>query len=166
MPCEPDHLLLRRFVAARDGGDLRLAAQLWEQLISAEQDERRRLANELHDGAVQSMSGIALMLHALRSLREVRGRLPRPVTVMLNTDEEIGSPGSSSYFAKAATRHHLALLFEPAVPDGALVAERKGSGNFSLVVRGKARDVHPLMWALVPLFLAFYTHDWLSAHVF
>src|ERR687886_3002894 len=40
-------------------------AQLWEQLIGAEQDERRRLANELHDGAVQSLSGIALMLDAV-----------------------------------------------------------------------------------------------------
>src|SRR4051794_34542264 len=33
-------------------------------------------------------------------------------------------------------------------------------------VRGKAREVHPLMWALVPLFVAFYADDWLSAHVF
>jgi len=32
MPCEPDHLLLRRFVATRDRGDVELAAQLWEQL--------------------------------------------------------------------------------------------------------------------------------------
>src|SRR5437016_7357042 len=40
-------------------------ARLSEQLITAEQDERRRLANELHDGAVQSMSGIALMLDAV-----------------------------------------------------------------------------------------------------
>jgi two-component system sensor histidine kinase UhpB len=39
-------------------------ARLSDQLISAEQEERRRLANELHDGAVQSMSGIALMLDA------------------------------------------------------------------------------------------------------
>jgi len=40
-------------------------ARLSEQLITAEQDERRRLADELHDGAVQSMSGIALMLDAV-----------------------------------------------------------------------------------------------------
>jgi signal transduction histidine kinase len=39
-------------------------ARLSDQLISAEQEERRRLANELHDGAVQAMSGIALMLDA------------------------------------------------------------------------------------------------------
>ncbi|MDQ5808008.1 MAG: NCS2 family permease [Actinomycetota bacterium] len=35
-----------------------------------------------------------------------------------------------------------------------------------MAVRGRAREVHPLMWALVPLFLAFYAEDWLSANVF
>lgn len=35
-----------------------------------------------------------------------------------------------------------------------------------MAVRGKWREVHPLMWLLVPLFLAFYADDWLSAHVF
>jgi signal transduction histidine kinase len=38
--------------------------QLAERLITAEQDERRRIAVELHDGPVQSLSGIALMLDA------------------------------------------------------------------------------------------------------
>ena len=36
-------------------------ARLTEQLITAEQDERRRLSIFLHDGPLQSMSGIALM---------------------------------------------------------------------------------------------------------
>jgi adenine/guanine/hypoxanthine permease len=31
---------------------------------------------------------------------------------------------------------------------------------------GRAKDVHPLMWALVPLFLAFFASDWLTKHVF
>ena len=39
-------------------------ARLSEQLITAEQEERRRLALFIHDGPVQSMSGIALMLDA------------------------------------------------------------------------------------------------------
>jgi signal transduction histidine kinase len=38
--------------------------QLSDQLITAEQDERRRLALFLHDGPVQNMSGIGLMLDA------------------------------------------------------------------------------------------------------
>jgi signal transduction histidine kinase len=48
-------------------------SRLSDQLITAEQDERRRLANELHDGAVQSLSGVALMLDAgLNSIAEGR----------------------------------------------------------------------------------------------
>src|SRR6266576_3291283 len=39
-------------------------ARLSDQLVTAEQDERRRLALFLHDGPVQSMSGIGLMLDA------------------------------------------------------------------------------------------------------
>jgi signal transduction histidine kinase len=47
--------------------------RLTDQLLTAEQDERRRLANELHDGAVQSLSGVALLLDAgLNSIAEGR----------------------------------------------------------------------------------------------
>ena len=35
-----------------------------DRLIAAEQDERRRIALFLHDGPVQNLSGIALMLDA------------------------------------------------------------------------------------------------------
>ena len=35
-----------------------------------------------------------------------------------------------------------------------------------MAVLGRAREVHVLMWILVPLFLAFYAEDWLSANVF
>jgi two-component system, NarL family, sensor kinase len=38
--------------------------ELSEQILAAEQDERRRIALFLHDGPVQSLSGIALMLDA------------------------------------------------------------------------------------------------------
>ena len=35
-----------------------------------------------------------------------------------------------------------------------------------MAVTGRAREVHAVMWVLVPLFLAFFADDWLSAHVF
>jgi signal transduction histidine kinase len=48
-------------------------SRLADQIITAEQDERRRLANELHDGAVQALSGVALLLDAgLNSIAEGR----------------------------------------------------------------------------------------------
>ena len=49
-------------------------SQQADQLIAAEQDERRRLALFLHDGPVQSMSGIALMLDGVVDAID-RGRL-------------------------------------------------------------------------------------------
>jgi two-component system NarL family sensor kinase len=49
-------------------------ALLSAQLITAEQEERRRLSLALHDGPLQSLSGIALMHDAaLKALREGRG---------------------------------------------------------------------------------------------
>ena len=54
-------------IAAGGSGD----RQLRERLIEAEQDERRRIAVFLHDGPVQSLAGIALMLDA--ALDAVRG---------------------------------------------------------------------------------------------
>jgi len=59
-----------------------------ERLIAAEQDERRRLALFLHDGPVQQLSGIALMLDAAQhSIAEGR------------TDE------ANEIIAKALERH-------------------------------------------------------------
>jgi signal transduction histidine kinase len=54
--------------------DDRERARLSEQLLTAEQDERRRLALFLHDGPVQTLSGVALMLDAVNHSIEA-GRL-------------------------------------------------------------------------------------------
>jgi AGZA family xanthine/uracil permease-like MFS transporter len=35
-----------------------------------------------------------------------------------------------------------------------------------MVARGRARAIHPLMWLIAPLFVAFFAADWLSANVF
>jgi signal transduction histidine kinase len=45
-------------------------ARLQDRLIEAEQDERRRLALFLHDGPVQNLAGIALMLDAVAASLE------------------------------------------------------------------------------------------------
>jgi glutamate carboxypeptidase len=59
--------------------------------------------------------------------------------VVINSDEEVGSPGSAALLAEAAAGKHAALTYEPAaLPDGTLAAARPGSGNFSFVVRGRS----------------------------
>ena len=55
-------------------------SRLSDQLLTAEQEERRRLANELHDGAVQALSGVALLLDAgLNSIAEGRSSEAREI---------------------------------------------------------------------------------------
>ncbi|CAA9476212.1 MAG: Xanthine/uracil/thiamine/ascorbate permease family protein [uncultured Solirubrobacteraceae bacterium] len=36
----------------------------------------------------------------------------------------------------------------------------------AMIARGRVREVHPLVWVLVPMFLAFFAADWLTANVF
>src|SRR3982750_4219732 len=49
----------------RDDPDELEQARISDQLVAAEQEERRRLALFLHDGPVQSLAGISLMLDAV-----------------------------------------------------------------------------------------------------
>jgi glutamate carboxypeptidase len=59
--------------------------------------------------------------------------------VVINSDEEVGSPGSAPLIAEAARGKLAALTYEPsALPDGTLAGARPGSGNFSLFVQGRS----------------------------
>lgn len=89
-------------------------------------------------GVADMKGGIIVMLMALQSLESspFAGRVGWQV--LINADEEIGSVGSEPYLQEAAKNNHLGLIFEPALADGTLAGVRKGSGNFTLVVRGKA----------------------------
>jgi len=97
-------------------------------------------------GAADAKGGILVMLHALQALESLNPPTDFGWDVLLNPDEEIASPGSAAPLAQAAENAGLALLFEPALPDGSLVSARKGSGNFVVVFHGRAahagRDFH------------------------
>jgi signal transduction histidine kinase len=62
-------------------------ARISDQLMTAEQEERRRLALFLHDGPVQSLSGIALMLDAVASSVEA-GHAEESVSVLHSAMEK------------------------------------------------------------------------------
>lgn len=89
-------------------------------------------------GLTDAKGGLVVMLTALAALERSPFAGGIGWEAIINPDEEIGSPGSTPLLAEAAKRHHLGLLYEPAMPDGGLVSARKGSGNFTLVVRGRA----------------------------
>lgn len=89
-------------------------------------------------GVADAKGGIVVLLTALEALERSPWADGVSWEVLLNPDEEIGSPGSATLLHDAALSNDVGLVFEPALADGSLVGERPGSGGFAVVVRGKA----------------------------
>lgn len=89
-------------------------------------------------GVADMKGGLIVMLHALRAVEESGLADDLGWEVLISSDEEIGSIGSGPALADAAGRAHIGLTYEPALADGTLAGARKGSGNFTLVVDGRA----------------------------
>jgi glutamate carboxypeptidase len=90
-------------------------------------------------GVADMKGGIAVMLAALKAVEASEAAAGIGYEVVINGDEEVGSLGSASLIAQAARGKRAALTYEPsALPDGTLAGARPGSGNFSLVVRGRS----------------------------
>jgi len=90
-------------------------------------------------GVADMKGGIAVMLAALKAVEAspIADRIG--YEVVINSDEEVGSPSSAPLLAQAAQGKRAALTYEPAaLPDGTLAGARPGSGNFGIVVRGRS----------------------------
>jgi glutamate carboxypeptidase len=90
-------------------------------------------------GVLDMKSGIVLMLTAIHSLKERPGGLPHPVTVLLVSDEEVGSDSSRAITRSLAKKSCAVLVCEPSYGlHGAVKTARKGVGEYTLKVAGKA----------------------------
>ncbi len=89
-------------------------------------------------GVADMKGGLLCMLTALTAYEKFNSDPQLGWEVLINADEELGSHGSRATIANLATHSEIGLVYEPALADGTMVSSRKGSGNFSLVVRGKA----------------------------
>jgi glutamate carboxypeptidase len=91
-------------------------------------------------GVLDMKSGIGLMLHVIEALRAWNeDTLPRPVTVLLVSDEEVGSDSSRHITESVAKRSQAVLVLEPSYGlQGAVKTARKGVAEYTLKVTGKA----------------------------
>ena len=89
-------------------------------------------------GVADMKGGISVMLAALEAFETHPDKGRVGWTVLLSPDEEIGSPASAPLLAELGARGHIGLTYEPALADGTLAGARKGSGNYHLIVTGKA----------------------------
>ncbi|MDG2522855.1 hydrolase [Caulobacter segnis] len=93
----------------------------------------------LHGPGIADMKGgISVMLAALEALEAHPAAPNLGYRVLLSPDEEIGSLASAPVLAEFAALGHVGMTYEPAMSDGALAGARKGSGNFHVVIHGRA----------------------------
>lgn len=90
-------------------------------------------------GVADMKGGLAIMLAALKAAEASPLAARFGYEVVINSDEEVGSAASAGLLAQAARGKHAALTYEPAaLPDGTLAGARPGSGNFSILVKGRS----------------------------
>lgn len=89
-------------------------------------------------GVADMKGGLVVMLEALRTLEQAPMAEHLGYEILISSDEEIGSIGSASCLVESAGRADFGMTYEPALTDGTLAGARKGSGNFTLVVHGRA----------------------------
>lgn len=90
-------------------------------------------------GVADMKGGLIVMLHALTAFEQTEDAQHMGWDVLINSDEEIGSPASSVLFDEMAAAHQAALVYEPAMTaTGTLAKNRKGSGKLTLIATGKA----------------------------
>ena len=107
--------------------------------VGAANQRRFRVVEDraLGPGVADAKGGLVAMLAAYE-LAVLDGGSDPSVTVVLNADEEIGSPSSRDVITDLASEAAAALIFEPGRPDGSFVVERGGSRRYRIDVHGKA----------------------------
>ncbi|WP_103108394.1 M20 family metallopeptidase [Brevibacillus reuszeri] len=89
-------------------------------------------------GVYDMKAGVLQAMFALRALVK-QDRMPadKKIVLLLNSDEEIGSPTSRQLVEEEAARSVASFVLEPPTePIGALKTWRKGSAHFTLAVQG------------------------------
>jgi glutamate carboxypeptidase len=80
-------------------------------------------------------ANIVLMIEALRYFVENGITPPRPITILLSCDEEVGSKTGRKHVEREAANADACYVFEPSL-DGKVKTGRKGTGMFTLTAHG------------------------------
>ncbi len=89
-------------------------------------------------GIIDDKQGVASIIHILSILKKLNYQDYGTITVLMNSDEEISSPGSRKLISKIAQQQDVIFSFEGGGTDGSLRLATSGIGAAYLEVKGKA----------------------------
>ena len=111
---------------------------VWAKGTLARMPCRRERGRLWGPGVFDMKAGVAILVFAAETLRELQIPIEGKYVVQLNSDEEVGSPTSRPYTEAEAKRSRAVLVAEPAFgPRGAAKTGRKGGGGFTIRVQGR-----------------------------
>ncbi len=132
-------ILLARWNADRPGKPIMFLMHMdtvWPVGTTAQRPVHVEGDRLIGPGTWDMKGSIAIVLTALKGLRE-RGEFPdRPVWALFTTDEETGSIHSIDVIEKYASQAGLCLVMEFAMPDGGIKTWRKGLAQYDVHVKG------------------------------
>jgi glutamate carboxypeptidase len=112
---------------------------VWSMGTLAKMPFRVEAGRAFGPGVYDMKAGITMMIFALRALQAAGAADHRPVTVLLDTDEEVGSRTGRPVVEAVAKESEAVLVLEPSTgPKGHLKTARKGVGDMTIHVRGVA----------------------------
>jgi glutamate carboxypeptidase len=89
-------------------------------------------------GCFDMKGGMVVLYFALQALKARGMRPARPLEVLFTSDEEVGSPTSRSLIERTASNAAVAFVLESPLPGGTLKTARKGTGDYSVRIEGRA----------------------------
>jgi glutamate carboxypeptidase len=110
---------------------------VWPHGTLAQMPWKQSAAKIEGPGTLDMKAGVVMALHAIEALKSVSpsGKIARPITLLLNSEEEIGSPISRPITERLALESSAVLVLEPA-QGLALKTARKGVGHYLVEVTG------------------------------
>jgi glutamate carboxypeptidase len=111
---------------------------VWPKGTLAEMPLRAEGGKLFGPGVYDMKAGTAILLTALKVLKDAGLETRHPVRMLFTSDEEVGSVTSRALIEAEARRSCLAVVLEPALAGGQIKTFRKGVGDFTVVAHGRA----------------------------
>ena len=113
-----------------------------DRVIEKGTAKKRPFSRDTHraygPGVIDMKASLVSIYYVMKTLKEFSRQSIHEVELLITSDEEIGSIYSRDLIEKHAHNKRYCLVLEPARKNGAIVSARRGKGNFTLEVKGKA----------------------------